>query len=101
MDLICNDLKDILRNKFSEKCIFKTSCYDNQSTGKIKDFLKLSNEEIYFTLLSNKTKYIKTFKFVSWPNFMEGYYNVSTDIWGKSYTDWFVKCSHCCISCVI
>ena len=54
-----------------------------------KYFDKLSSEEIYFILQSNNTKYIKTFKFISWPNFMERYHNLSPDIWDKIFTDWF------------
>lgn len=26
-------------------------------------------------------------------NFMERCYNISPDIWGKVFTDWFAKCS--------
>ena len=87
MDLICNDSEHIFRDKTSQKCLFKTFCYNNQGTRKIKDFLKLSYEEIYFTLQSNSTKYIKYFKFISWPNFMERYHNLSPHIWGNIFTD--------------
>ena len=36
-------------------------CYNNKVTRKVKvkDFQKLSNKEIYFTLQSNSTKYNK------------------------------------------
>ena len=32
-------------------------------------------------------------KFISWSNFMEGYHNLSPNIWDKIFTDWFSKCS--------
>ena len=38
------------------------------------------------------TSCLRAFKLISWPNFMEGYYNLSPDIWGKIFTDWFSKC---------
>lgn len=59
MNLTHNDSKDILRDKISQKCIFKTFYCNNQGTNKVKDFLKHSREEIYFTLLSNSTQYLK------------------------------------------
>ena len=34
---------------------FKTSYYKNKDTRKVKDFEKLPNKEIYFTLQSNST----------------------------------------------
>ena len=66
MDLIRNESKHILRDETSQKCLFKTFWNNNKSTRKIKAFLKPSNEEIYFTLQSNSTKYLKPFKFNSW-----------------------------------
>ena len=58
MDLICNDSKHLeiklLKNTFSK--LFATV---TKALG--KDFFKLSNEEIYFILQSNITKYIKPF----------------------------------------
>ena len=47
----------------------------------------------YFTLQSNGTKYNKPFKFISWSNFLEEHHILSPDIWGKTFTDWFKKCS--------
>ena len=44
--------------------------YNNKVTRKVKDFQKLSNKEIYFSLKSYSTKYNKPFKLISWPNFL-------------------------------
>ena len=41
---------------------------------------KLSNKEIYFILQSKITNYIKPFKFISWPNFLEVSHILSPDI---------------------
>ena len=35
----------------------------------------------------------KSFSFTSWPNFLEEHHILSSDIWGKSFTDWFKKSS--------
>ena len=64
MNLIRNDWKHILRNETSQTFLFKIVCYNNQSTGEIKDFQKLSNKEIYFIHQSDNTKYIKPFNFI-------------------------------------
>ena len=77
MGSISNDWKQLLRKYF---------CYNNKVTRKVKDFHKLSNKEIYFTLQSNSTKY-KPFKFISWPDFLEEHHILSLDIWGKLFTD--------------
>ena len=42
MDLSQNDWKNILRNKTSQKSLFKSFCYNNQGTRKIKNFQKFS-----------------------------------------------------------
>ena len=76
LNLIRNDSKHILRNETSQKYLFRTFYYNYQGTRKLKDLYKLSNEEIYFILQSNNTKSIKTFKFISWPNFMKRYHNL-------------------------
>ena len=56
----------------------------------------IPNKEIYFTLQSNSTKYNKPFKFISWPNFLQGHHILSPEICGKTLTDWFTKCSDGC-----
>ena len=91
----CLEAQNKKRN-FS-KFPIKIFCFNNKGTTKIKDLQNLSNREIYFTLQSNNTKYIKPFKLISWPNFIEGYQNLSPSIWCKIFTDWFVKCSDGCI----
>ena len=71
--------------------IFRNFLSQQWSPGKVKDFHKLSNKEIYFTFQSNSAKYNKTFKFISWPNFLEGLHILTLDIWGKTFTDCFKK----------
>ena len=93
MNLIRNDWKHILRNKTSQKSLFNFFYYNNPSTRKIKGFLKLSNEKICLILQSNDTKHIKTFKFISWPSFMERYHKLSSDNWDNIFTNRFAKCS--------
>ena len=51
----------------------------------MKDLQKPSNKEIYLSLQSNSGKYNKPFKFISWPNFLEGHHILSPDIWGKTF----------------
>ena len=48
---------------------------------------------MYFTLQSNSTKYNKPFGSISWPNLLEGHHIHSSEIWGKTFTGWFKKCS--------
>ena len=66
--------------KLLKNVFFKTVCYNNQGIKKIKDFLKFSNEEIYFTLQSSNNKYIKS-------------HNLSPDTWEKVFTYWFANFS--------
>ena len=59
---IPSDWKHLLRTETSQKSFIKTFCYNNKVTNKVtKRLPKLSNKEIYFTLLSNiisnSTKY--------------------------------------------
>ena len=49
--LTCNNWKQILRPETPPK-LFWNLCYKNKGTRKIKEFPKLSNKEIYFTLQS-------------------------------------------------
>ena len=41
----------------------------------------------------NRTKYKKPSKFISWPKFLKGQHILSPEIWSKTFTDWFKKCS--------
>ena len=93
MGSIPNDWKRLLRTETSQKSLLKIFYYNSKVTRKVKDFQKLSIKEIYFKLQSNSTKYNKSFKFISWPNFLEEHHILSPDIWGKTFTDWFKKCS--------
>ena len=65
MGSIPNDWNYLLGTETSQKSFLKTFCYSNKVTSKVKDFQKLSNKEIYFTLYFNGTKYNKPFKFIS------------------------------------
>ena len=88
MGLIPNDWKHLPRIVTSQKSLLKIFDYSNKVTRKVKDFQKLSNKEIYLSLQSNSAKYNKPFKFISWPNFLEGHHILSPDIWRKSFFDW-------------
>ena len=48
--------------------------------------------KVFFNLSNNlHPSCLKAFKFVSWQNFMEGYYNLRPDIRGKIITGWFPR----------
>ena len=89
MNLIPNDWEHLLRTETSQKSLLKTLYYNSKGIRKVKDFQRLSNKEIHFILQSNSAKYSKTFKFISWPNFLEGHHIISPEIWSKTFTDWF------------
>ena len=72
IDLIPNDWKHLLTTETSQKFLLKTFYYNSKDTWKVKEFQKLSNKEIYFTLQSNSTKF-QIFKFIPWENFLEGH----------------------------
>ena len=57
-----------------------------------KDLEKHSNQKIYFTHQSSNTKH-KPFQFISWSNFLEGSQDLSSGIWGKLFTNQFIKCA--------
>ena len=97
MEFIPNDWNHLLRTETSQKSLLKTFYYNDKGTTKVKEFQKLSNKEIYFTLQCNSTKYNKPFKFISWSNFLEGHHILSPDVWDKTFTDWFKKCYEGCI----
>ena len=87
------DWKHLLRTETSQKFLLKTFYYNNKGNRKVKDFKDLSNKKIYFILQSINTKYNKPFKLISWHNFFEGYHILNPEIWSKTFTDWFKKCS--------
>ena len=70
MDSTHSDWKHLPGTKTSQKSLIKSFYYNNKGTSKVKDFQKLSNKVIYFTLQSVSTKYNKLFKFILWPNFL-------------------------------
>ena len=88
MGLIPNDWKLLVRTETSQKSLLEIICYNSKVTRKVKDFQKLSNKEVYLTLQSNNATYKKLFKFISWPNFLEGHHVLSPDIWAKTFSDW-------------
>ena len=81
--------------------IYQVFCYNNKVAWKVKDFQKLSKRNflhpsikiVLIVLNLNSTKYNKPFKFSSWPNFLEELHILSPHIWGKTFIDWFKKCS--------
>ena len=91
------DWKYLLRTETSQKFLLKAFYYNKKGTKKVKDIQKLSNKETYFIFQSNSTKCNKSFKFISFSfisNFPEGHHILSLEIWGKTFTDWFKKCSN-------
>ena len=86
MGLIPNDWEHLLSTGASQKSLLKIFCYNNKVSRKVKDFQELSNKEMYLSLQSNSAKYNKLFKFISWPNFLEGHHILSSDIEGKTFS---------------
>ena len=84
MYLIWNDSNHLLR-KLNQK--LSIHYYNNKGTRKVKNYHNFSNEEIYFTLQSNSTKYKKTFKCISLPNFFERNHILIPEIWSKTFSD--------------
>ena len=80
------------KNKLEWQCkAFCVSRKRNNCNRKVKDFRKLSNEEIYN----------KPFKSIFlWPKCMEEHHIPSPDIWRKISTDWFIKCSNGYVFCI-
>ena len=64
--------------------------YLYKDISKVKDFKKLSNKEIYFTLQANSTKwYNKPFKYISWPHFLEEHHFLSQESFdGYMFSVW-------------
>ena len=81
-----------MKNETSQESLLKVFYFNNRGTRKIKNFQKLSNKDIYFTLQNNNEDYNRPFKFISWQNLFQGNWVLSPEIWGKVFTDWF-KCS--------
>ena len=79
-----------LRTKTFEKSFIETFCYSNKVTNKVtKRFPKLSNKEMYLTLLIKLERVLstRTFKFTSWTNFPQEYHILSPYIWGKTFAN--------------
>ena len=75
--------------------------YRSKSSRKVRDFQKLSNKESYFIFQSVSTKSNKTYKFISWTNFLEEHHIQSPEIWGKDFTDCFKKSFHGCMFSIL
>ena len=75
--------------------------YRSKSSKKLRDFQKLSNKEIYFIFQSISTKSNKTYKFISWTNFLEEHHIQSPGIWGKNFTDCFKKSFYGCVFSIL
>ena len=97
MDLISNIWKHLLRTETSYESLLKSFYFNNKGTRKVKDFQKLTNKEIYFTLQSNSTKCNKLFKLISWLNVLLGHHILSPKNWRKVFTDRFKKCFDGCM----
>ena len=85
-------IKLLLRTETSHKSFIKTFCYNNKVTKSLIKSLrlpKLSNKEIYFTLLSNiisnSTKYNLSNSFHGQTS--QKHYIRNPDIWGKTFTN--------------
>ena len=65
---------------FSKIFLYQTFYYNNKCIRKVKVFQKFSVKKIYFILQSNCNKYRKSFKPISWPNFLEGHHILSSEI---------------------
>ena len=65
---------------FSKIFLYQTFYYNNKCIRKVKVFQKFAIKKIYFILQSNCNKYRKSFKSISWSNFLEGHDILSSEI---------------------
>ena len=82
----------MLQTETSQQSLLKVFCFNYKCIKKIKNFQKLSNKEIYFTL-QNNNNFNGPFKFISWTNHVEENPIFTPKTWGKIFTNWFKKCS--------
>ena len=78
-ELIPKDWIRLLKNETSQESLLKVFYFNNRGKRKIKNFQKLSNKDIYFTLQNNNEDYNKTFKFISWQNLIQENYVLSSE----------------------
>ena len=64
MDLILNDWKHLIRIETTPKSFLKTFYYNNKYIYSILQSI----------VLNTTNQYNKAFKFISWPNFLEGHH---------------------------
>ena len=88
IELIPNNRIHLLKTKTSQQSLLKVFYFNYRGIKKIKNFQKLSNEEIYFTLQNNNENYNRPFKFISWTNHIEGNPVFNPETWGKIFTNW-------------
>ena len=94
VELIPNNWIQILKNKTSQESFLKVFHFNDRGIRKVKNVQKLSNKDIYYTLLNNNDDYNRPFKFISWQNHFQENPVLSPEIWGKTFNDWFKKCSN-------
>ena len=94
IELIPNNWIQILKNKTSQESLLKVFHFNDRGIRKIKNFQKVSNKDIYYTLQNNNDDYNRPFKFIPWQNHFQENPVLSPEIWGKTFNDWFKECSN-------
>ena len=94
VELIPSDWIQLLKNKTSQESLLKVFLFNDKGIRKVKNFQKLSNKDIYYTLQNNNDAYDRPFKFILWQNYFKGNPVLSPETWGKTFNDWFQKCSN-------
>ena len=94
VELIPNNWIQILKNKTSQEPLLKVFHFNDRGIRKIKNFQKVSNKDIYYTLQNNNDNYNRPFKFIPWQNYFQENPVLSPEIWGKTFNGWFKECSN-------
>ena len=78
-------------NLLKRRTPFK-ALYPYKDTRKVKDFKKLSNKKIYFTLQSNSINWLKKlFRFILWPNLLEEHHILNHESFdGYIFSVWYI-----------
>ena len=69
--MIPNKWIHMLKTETSQQSLLKAFCFNYTGFKKIKNFQKLSNKEIYFTLHNNNENLNRPFKFILWTNHID------------------------------
>ena len=101
IELIPNKWIHMLKTETSQQSSLKAFCFNYKGFKKIKNFQKLSNKEIYFTLQNNNENLHRPFKFISWTNHIDRHPVFKPKDWDKMFTNWFKKCSDGCIFSIL